>query len=86
MSGLINYFGRQDLPGSAQNDEEAADAGIQVRPVLFQKGTTKLALYGIGNIKDERFHYEMRNRRISLYRPAEDPDSWFNILVVHQNR
>ena len=36
-SGLLNYFGRQELPGGAEDDEEAVDQGIQVKPVLLQK-------------------------------------------------
>lgn len=27
-----------------------------VKPVILTKGTCKLAIYGIGNIKDERLH------------------------------
>lgn len=40
----------------------------------------------MGNIRDERFHYEMKNNRIKLFKPKEDPEDWFNILLVHQNR
>lgn len=43
-------------------------------------------MYGIGNVRDERFHAEMRKQRISMFRPEEDPDSWFNLLLIHQNR
>ena len=85
-SGLINYFGRMELPGGLEGDEEVLGNGLQVKPVLLQKGSTKLAMYGMGNIRDERFHYEMKNRRIQMFRPAENPDDWFNIILVHQNR
>lgn len=85
-SGLINYFGRMELPGQATDDAEALEDGLKVKPVLLQKGDTKLALYGMGNIRDDRFVFELTNRRINLYRPAQDPDDWFNILLVHQNR
>ena len=45
VAGLINYFGRStDL------------REVQVSPVLLQKGRTRLALYGLGNIRDERLH------------------------------
>ncbi|KAJ9475269.1 Double-strand break repair protein MRE11 [Pseudozyma hubeiensis] len=96
VSGLINYFGKVELP----SDDAAAGAsaartarggafqekGIRIKPVLLQKGQTKLALYGMGNIKDERMHFELRANRVRMYRPQEEPDSWFNILCVHQNR
>lgn len=86
-SGLINYFGRMELPGQSTNDEEALEQGLKVKPVLLRKGETKLALYGMGNIRDDRFMYEMSNRRINLYRPkGKDQQDWFNIMLVHQNR
>lgn len=85
-SGLINYFGRMELPGQSTSTDEALEDGLKVKPVLLQKGGTKLALYGMGNIRDDRFMYEMSNRRINLYRPKEDQDEWFNIILVHQNR
>lgn len=85
-SGLINYFGRQELPGNAQNDEEALEEGLHIQPVLLQKGRTRLAMYGIGNIRDERFHFEMRSNRIRMSKPVEYRDEWFNMMLVHQNR
>ena len=27
---------------------------LRIAPVLLQKGTTRLALYGLGNLRDER--------------------------------
>ena len=75
-----------ELPGQATDDAEALEDGLKVKPVLLQKGDTKLALYGMGNIRDDRFVFELTNRRINLYRPAQDPDDWFNIILVHQNR
>jgi double-strand break repair protein MRE11 len=82
----VTYFGRQELPGDASTDEEALASGIQVKPVLLKKGNTKLAMFGVGNIRDERFHAEMRKNRISMFRPAENPHEWFNLLLIHQNR
>ncbi|CAD6889108.1 unnamed protein product [Tilletia caries] len=94
-AGLITYFGRTDLPSddaaaAAPADRTAAadeaDPGIRLKPILLQKGGTKLALYGLGNIRDERLHFELRGNRVRLQRPAEDTDEWFNLLVLHQNR
>ena len=59
---------------------------MALRPVLLRKGTTRLALYGMGNIKDERIAHELRERHVYMYRPAEAMDEWFQILVLHQNR
>lgn len=91
-AGLLNYFGRIDLPAdeAEARGKRRADAppssGLRLQPVLLRKGHTKLALYGMGNVKDERLQYELRAGHIRMYRPAEDPDDWFNILVMHQNR
>ncbi|PWN37275.1 DNA repair exonuclease [Meira miltonrushii] len=96
ISGLMNYFGKVELPsaddvakkGSTQAPAKGglSDVGIRIRPVLLQKGDTKIALYGMGNIKDERMNFELRSNRVRMYRPREDPDDWFNILAIHQNR
>lgn len=96
VTGLVNYFGKVELPSSDALASRSAttapaagglsDDGIRIRPVLLQKGDTKIALYGMGNIKDERMHYELRANRVRMYRPREDPDDWFNILTIHQNR
>ena len=75
-------MGKFDLPYS---DAEAKEEGIAVRPVLLQKGTTRMAMYGIGNVKDQRMHFELRSNRVRMYMPR-DKDDWFNILIIHQNR
>ena len=74
-TGFVNYFGKvSDLKY------------IKVRPVLLRKGNVKVALYGLSHVKDERLHRLFRENRIEFETPAEDPESWFSILVLHQNR
>ncbi|XP_062509893.1 double-strand break repair protein MRE11-like isoform X2 [Corticium candelabrum] len=75
VNGLVNYFGR------VYNVED-----IEVSPILLQKGKTKLALYGIGHVRDERLHKAFTKEKVKMLRPSNDPESWFNILVLHQNR
>lgn len=75
-------MGKIDLPIS---DVDAAKTGIAVRPVLLRKGKTQLGLYGIGNVKDQRMHFELRSNRVRMFMP-KDKDNWFNMLLVHQNR
>ena len=82
VTGLLNYMGKIDLPTS---DANADTTGIAVKPVLLQKGNTKLGLYGIGNVKDARIHFELRGNRVRMYMPR-DKEDWFNILLLHQNR
>ena len=74
-NNYVNYFGK------VNNVED-----IEVVPILLVKGETKLALYGIGNMKDERLNMAFESKRIRFKRPARDPDSWFNLLVLHQNK
>ena len=81
VGGLVNYIGKIEL--AAGTTEEGG--GIKVRPVLLRKGNSKLALYGIGNIKDARMHYELRSNRVKMYMPR-DKNDWFNIMILHQNR
>ena len=75
-------MGKIDLPTS---EEEAQNVGISVRPVLLRKGNTKLGMYGIGNVKDARMHFELRSNRVRMFMPR-DKDDWFNVLLLHQNR
>lgn len=82
VSGLINYMGKFDLP---IGDAEAANTGIAIRPVLLRKGTSYLGMYGVGNVKDARMHFELRSNRVRMFMP-KDKDKWFNILLLHQNR
>lgn len=87
MSGVLNYFGKVDLVSDEHNETE--DKGIKIRPVLLRKGTTHLGLYGVGNVKDARMHYELRSNRVKMFMPegGDVPEEdWFNILLVHQNR
>ncbi|XP_062329155.1 double-strand break repair protein MRE11 isoform X1 [Osmerus eperlanus] len=74
-AGLVNHFGR------SQSVEK-----IEISPVLLQKGSTKLALYGIGSIPDERLYRMFVNNQVTMLRPKEDQDKWFNLFTIHQNR
>ena len=77
VAKMINYFGRND---------EVDD--IAVSPVILQKGTTKVALYGMGNVRDERLNRMFANKRVKFLRPkgVEDQANIFNMFVLHQNR
>ena len=59
-NNYVNYFGK------VTNIED-----IEVVPILFKKGQTKIALYGIGNMKDERLNMAFENKRIKFKRPFE---------------
>ena len=74
-AGLLNHFGKAS---SCEN--------IDMSPVLLKKGNTKLALYGLGAQRDERLHKTFVLKKVRMLRPREDPDTWFSVFVIHQNR
>lgn len=75
-AGLVNFFGH------VENSDD-----IVVRPILLQKGTTKVAIYGMGNVRDERLHRCFKQHKVRFLKPKSDEEGgWFNILILHQNR
>ncbi|XP_071411697.1 double-strand break repair protein MRE11 isoform X2 [Pithys albifrons albifrons] len=74
-AGLLNHFGRS-----------ASVEKIDISPILLRKGRTKIALYGLGAIPDERLYRMFVNKQVTMLRPKEDEDGWFNLFVIHQNR
>ena len=77
MSNTVNYYGKSD---------RADD--VEIHPVLITKNGTKLALYGLGAIRDERLNRMWRQKKVKFVRPrdVEGEEKWFNVLVLHQNR
>jgi double-strand break repair protein MRE11 len=63
ISNLVNYWGRQD-----QVDK------VEISPILIQKGTTKVALYGLGSMRDERLNRMWDSKKVRFLRPAEEED------------
>lgn len=54
-TGLVNYFGKwTDL------------TEVKISPILLRKGQSKLALYGLSHIKDERLSRLFRDGKVSL--------------------
>lgn len=81
---LVNYFGKAALGGSGVGK-------IRIKPVLLQKGNTKVGIYGLGNVRDERLGRMFQTPGcVEWARPAGSPDcpqnEWFNVFVLHQNR
>lgn len=74
VSGLLNYIGR-----TPESDN------IAVKPVLLQKGQTKLALYGMSNVRDERLFRTFRDGKVKFFKPDVQQSDWYNIMAVHQN-
>uniref|UniRef100_A0A0N4ZER5 Mre11_DNA_bind domain-containing protein n=1 Tax=Parastrongyloides trichosuri TaxID=131310 RepID=A0A0N4ZER5_PARTI len=73
-AGYLNLFGKfKDIDN------------IIISPVIIKKGNTKVAIYGIGSQRDDRLHRAFENGSVIFKRP-ENNDTYFNILVLHQNR
>eukprot|EP00750_Incisomonas_marina_P010932 INCI16321.1.p1 GENE.INCI16321.1~~INCI16321.1.p1 ORF type:complete len:730 (-),score=163.38 INCI16321.1:740-2929(-) len=73
-SNLLNYFGTTD---SLER--------IDVYPILMTKGRTKIALYGLGNVGDERLNRLFAANKVVFHKPPNF-ESYFRICVMHQNR
>jgi DNA repair exonuclease SbcCD nuclease subunit len=56
ISNLVNYFGWQD---KADN--------VRVSPILLQKGDTRVALYGMGSMRDYRLNHLWHGKRYVLH-------------------
>eukprot|EP00740_Mantoniella_antarctica_P014696 CAMPEP_0181368446 /NCGR_PEP_ID=MMETSP1106-20121128/12092_1 /TAXON_ID=81844 /ORGANISM="Mantoniella antarctica, Strain SL-175" /LENGTH=343 /DNA_ID=CAMNT_0023484563 /DNA_START=146 /DNA_END=1173 /DNA_ORIENTATION=+ len=81
---LVNYFGKHTLSGSGTGK-------IKLKPVLMQKGQTRIALYGLGYIRDARLHQMFSVKGNVEWARPEDKEgmrtnSWFNAMLIHQNR
>jgi double-strand break repair protein MRE11 len=74
VTGLVNHFGRV-----VQTDE------INITPVLLQKGLTKLSLFGLAAVRDERLFKTFKDKKVKFRIPNIADDEWFNLMAVHQN-
>ncbi len=79
---LVNYYGRCD-----EVDK------VEISPILIRKGeSTRVALYGMGSLRDERLNRMWSKKKVRFLRPEKggdgdgDDGDWFNIFSLHQNR
>ena len=73
VSHFLNYFGKSTWTGDR----------LVVKPLRLRKGRTKLLLYGIGHMKNEKLHRLFREKLIDFEPPDEEA---FCVLLLHQNR
>ncbi|TPP55872.1 Double-strand break repair protein MRE11 [Fasciola gigantica] len=74
-AGLVNLIGKT-----------ASVERIEISPLLMRKGSTHLAIYGLGAMREERVHRLFANNQVTFLRPTEETDHWFSMCAVHQNR
>ena len=60
ISNYINYFGKH----------KSVDE-ITIFPVLLNKAGVKIALYGIGAIRDERLHRLFQQKKVKIHRKIQ---------------
>lgn len=77
VTNLMNYFGKVDRVED-----------IEITPLLLRKGSTNIAIYGLGAIRDERLNRMWNLKKVKFVRLKEDQgrEDFFNIFVLHQNR
>eukprot|EP00960_Hanusia_phi_P011716 341815-Hanusia_phi.AAC.5 len=69
-AGLVNYFGKQ------QDIEK-----VVIRPICLQKGNVKLALYGLGNMRDDRLFQAQRSQQGKDYTPVDRLPDWLHVII-----
>ena len=53
---------------------------------VHAQGSTKVALYGLGHLRDDLLTRALERKELTVGFPDNDTNSWFNVLAVHQNR
>lgn len=72
---------------------------MRLYPAMLQKGSTQIALYGLGSMRDERLNRMWRSGKVKFFRyqnnneqqdddeeEEDGGDDIFNMFVLHQNR
>lgn len=74
--GYLNYFGKwtDDL------------TKVKINPIMLTKGVTKLGIYGLSYIHDNRLCRLFADRKVEFPVSEDVNNEWFNLMVVHQNR
>lgn len=95
MAGFVNYFGTLNITLIDRKGKAPDVDSIEINPILLRKGNTHLALYGLGNVRDERLHRFIQannikfrtfeENKVKFMRPPNKKD-YFNLFVIHQNR
>ena len=75
-TGLVNYIGKR-------NHVE----DVVLKPIVLQKGRTKILLYGLGSMHEERLHHLIKTDKFNYLMPEdEELSKYCKVVLVHQNR
>lgn len=77
VTNLINYIGKVDRVDC-----------VEISPILIRKNNTRLAIYALGAMRDERINRMWNMKKVKFIRLTSEQgrDEFFNIFVLHQNR
>lgn len=81
-SNYVNYFGKH-----INLMDEQGQKSMVIKPLIFNKKglDTKLAIYGLGYIKDFKLH-EMFKRNLVVFEKPDEMESTLCFFILHQNR
>ncbi|ETO29756.1 hypothetical protein RFI_07363 [Reticulomyxa filosa] len=97
---LINYFGKVDDLENIEivplfffffvNQSKNLKIKIKIKKRKLKKRSkrsSKLAIYGLGHIHDERLYRAFLHKKVKWVCPkSSENNDWFNICMLHQNR
>ncbi|BFU24285.1 double-strand break repair protein MRE11, putative [Entamoeba histolytica HM-1:IMSS-B] len=80
-AGLVNFIGKaEDI---SEIDNKTDQTILHLSPILLQKGTTRIALYGMSYKKNEEMNRLWASSQVQIDEPDGDV---FKILLIHQDR
>lgn len=56
-AGLINLFGSNDN----------VSLNVNIEPLIIEKGSTKVGLYGLGSVRDERLYHQFESGNVIFF-------------------
>ncbi|EDR28118.1 double-strand break repair protein MRE11A, putative [Entamoeba dispar SAW760] len=80
-AGLVNFIGKAEDISKIDNTTDQTI--LHLSPILLQKGTTRIALYGMSYKKNEEMHRLWASSQVQIDEPDGDI---FKILLIHQDR
>ncbi|CAE8624767.1 unnamed protein product [Polarella glacialis] len=73
------------LPMQDNQRSQAPDHPFPTWHDQGSQGQSQIAIYGLGNIRDERLNRAFQARKVRFETPV-NVDQWFHIMILHQNR
>jgi double-strand break repair protein MRE11 len=62
------------------------DQKILIKPIIFDKGDIKLAIYSISNIREIKISALLAQKKFQFVIPSDSHSPYFNILMINQKK